>query len=170
MRGSQGYTRSHAAELDRHVVTVTYDIGCGRVNGFFTGGRAEVAAATTRLLAPVAGLGPFTQVDIPIVGTDNFEFMIEGVANLVANQEPASYGPNYHARSDTFDKCDTRELKLNSASAAALVYGFARDQQSFARQTRAQVEELMRTTDLPDQMRTFNVWADWEQGRRGRAR
>jgi carboxypeptidase Q len=152
------------------VVTVTYDIGCGRVTGFFTGGRPEVAAATTRLLAPVAGLGPFTQVDIPIVGTDNFDFMIEGVATLVANQEPASYGPNYHARSDTFDKCDTRELRLNSASAAALVYGFAQDQQSLARQTRAQIEELMRTTDLPDQMRTFNVWADWEQARRGRAR
>lgn len=170
LRGSQGYAKSHAAELDRHVVTVTYDIGCGRVTGFFTGGRPEVAAATTRLLAPVAGLGPFTQVDIPIVGTDNFDFMIEGVATLVANQEPASYGPNYHARSDTFDKCDTRELRLNSASAAALVYGFAQDQQSLARQTRAQIEELMRTTDLPDQMRTFNVWADWEQARRGRTR
>ncbi|HJU88977.1 MAG TPA: M28 family peptidase [Gemmatimonadaceae bacterium] len=170
LKGSLGYAKSHAAELDKHVVTLTYDIGCGRVIGFFTGGRPEVAAATTRLLAPVTGIGPFTQIDIPIVGTDNFDFMMEGVANLVANQESAQYGPNYHARSDTFDKCDTREVKLNAASAAALVYGFAQDDQTLPRQTRAQVEELIRTTDLRDQMVTFNVWTDWEQGKRGRSR
>ena len=54
----------------------------------------------------MAGLGPFTQVNVPIVGTDNYDFMMQGVANLVANQESANYGPNYHARSDEFGQAD----------------------------------------------------------------
>lgn len=166
--GSMGYAASHAAELDKHIVTTTLDIGCGRVTGFFTGGRPEVAAATDRMLRPVAGLGPFVQIDVPIVGTDNFDFMIQGVANLVANQEPAAYGPNYHARSDTFDKCDITQLRLNTVVAAALTYGFAQDPVQLARSTRAQIEELMRTTDLAQQMKTFNVWEGWEKGTRGR--
>jgi hypothetical protein len=168
--GSMGYAKMHAAELDKHVVTNTFDIGCGRVIGFFTGGRPALARATERLLAPVAGLGPFTQLDIPIVGTDNFDFMMEGVANLVANQAPAEYGPNYHARSDTYDKCDTTQLRLNTVIAAALTYGFAQDATPFARATRAQIEELVRTTDLEQQMKTFNVWDGWAAGTRGRAR
>ncbi|HEX7243914.1 MAG TPA: M20/M25/M40 family metallo-hydrolase [Longimicrobiaceae bacterium] len=170
MIGSWGYTRSHAAELDRHVMASSFDIGCGRITGFFTGGRPEVAAATDRALAPIAGLGPFTQVDQPIVGTDNFDFMLEGVANLVANQEPAEYGPNYHARSDEFHRCDPQQLRLNTAVAAALAYGFASDPASFPRHTRADLEALMRRTDLEQQMRSMGVWEEWAAGRRGRTR
>ena len=96
--GSFGYTLSHADELDQHVMASAYDIGTGRITGFFTGGRADMLAPLARALAPVAGLGPFTPVNAPIVGTDNYDFMMQGVANLVANQESANYGPNYHAR------------------------------------------------------------------------
>src|SRR4029078_12617616 len=39
MRGSFGYVREHAAELDRHVVAGAVDIGCGRVTRFFTNRR-----------------------------------------------------------------------------------------------------------------------------------
>jgi len=53
-------------------------------------------------VVPGQGLGPFTQVDVPIVGTDNYDFMMEGIGNLVGNQEPANYGPNDHAATDTF--------------------------------------------------------------------
>ena len=45
-------------------------------------------------LQPVAGLGPFTQVNVPLVGTDNFDFMMEGVPNLIAAQADANYASN----------------------------------------------------------------------------
>ena len=61
--------------------------------------------------------------DVPIVGTDNHDFMMQGVANLVANQESADYGPNYHARSDEFGRADLRQLRLNAAIAAAVTWG-----------------------------------------------
>jgi Zn-dependent M28 family amino/carboxypeptidase len=168
MYGSAGYTRSHEAELDKHVMASSFDIGCGRITGFFTGGRPELPALVDRALEPVKGLGPFTQVDVPIVGTDNFDFMLHGVPNLVANQEPALYGPNYHARSDELDKCDPRQLRLNAAITGALAYGFAQMDAKLPRQSRAQVEELVRTTDLGQQMKTFNLYDDWSAGKRGR--
>jgi len=166
--GSWGYVKTHRDELDRHVIDSSYDIGSGRINGFFTGGRPEIAAAVDRVLAPVRGLGPFTQVDVPIVGTDNFDFMMEGIANLVGNQEAANYGPNYHAATDTFDKVDPRQLRLNAAIVGAVTLGFAELDASWTRQSRGQIEALIDSTDLGQQMRTFGVWDGWAGGERGR--
>jgi carboxypeptidase Q len=168
--GSWGYTKTHEAELERHVMAASFDIGCGRINGFFTGGRPELPALVDRALEPVKGLGPFTQVDVPIVGTDNFDFMMHGVPNLVANQEPALYGPNYHARSDELDKCDGLQVRLNAAIVAALTYGFAQMDSKLPRHSRAQIDTLARTTDLIPQMKSFNVYEEWAAGKRGRTK
>ncbi len=167
LNGSYGYTLSHAAEMDRHVMASSYDIGTGRITGFFTGGRSELIPALEQALLPVASLGPFTHINVPIVGTDNYDFMMQGVANLVANQESANYGPNYHARSDVFERADTRQLRLNAAIAAATTWGFATLDFSVPRQTARQVDSLVRNTDLADQMRAFNVYEAWEAGKRG---
>ena len=168
MIGSWAYANSHADELDRHVMAGSVDIGSGRITGFFTGGRPDVAAAVDRALQPVAGLGPFEQVDIPVVGTDNFDFMIEGVANVVANQEDANYGPTYHATSDTFDKVDLRQLHLNAAIVATVVLEFANMDVTWTRQGREEIQTLIDGTDLGKDMRTFGMMDDWQAGRRGR--
>ncbi len=166
--GSWGYARTHADELDRHVMASSYDIGSGRITGYFTGGRPEIAAAVEQALQPVRGLGPFTQIDVPIVGTDNYDFMMEGIGNLVANQEPATYGPNYHAATDTFDKVDQRQMRLNAAIAAAVTLGFAKMDVDWSRQSREQVQTLIDSTDLGDQMKTFGLWEGWTSSERGR--
>lgn len=168
MIGSWGYVKAHRAELDRHVMALALDIGSGRITGFFTGGRPELLPAVARALAPVTGLGPFRQVDEPIVGTDNFDFMLEGIANLVANQESANYGPNYHARSDTYDKVDLRQLRLNAAITAAAIWGIADQDLGWSRQDAAAVERLVETTSLGQQMRSMGVYQDWVEGERGR--
>ena len=165
--GSAGYVRAHAAELDRHAMTLTFDIGCGRITGFFTGGRPDVVSATTRALAPVAGYGPFVQVDQPIVGTDNFDFMLAGVPNLVANQEPATYGPNYHARSDEFAQCDLHQLRQNAQIAAAVVWDAASAPTRLPRQTSAQIADLFKRTDLAQQMVAMGGWDEYVRGERG---
>ena len=166
--GSMGYTLSHETELDNHVVAMSFDIGCGLINGFFTGGRPEILPAVEKAIEPVKGLGPFALIDIPIVGTDNFDFMMQGVANLVGSHESASYGPNYHAESDQFAECDQHSLRLNSAIIAAVTLGFANNEVSWSRQSREEIERLIAATDLEQQMRSFNVWRDWEVGKRGR--
>ncbi len=168
MQGSWEYAKAHAAELDRHVMAASFDIGSGRITGFFTNGRPELHDVVAKSLTAVAGLGPFAQLSEPVVGTDNYDFMMEGVANLVANQESANYGPNYHARSDTFEKVDLRQLKQNAAIVAALTWGFATADVTWSRQSRKQVEAIVEGTSLKPQMIGMDLWNDWVAGRRGR--
>ena len=166
--GSWKYTEQHEAELDNHIVAASFDIGSGRTTGFFTGGRPELVPMVDDYLTPVAGLGPFHQIDVPLVGTDNFDFMIEGVPNLIANQSDANYASNYHAESDTFDKVDQQQLRLNSVIAAAVIWGFANDTARLPRQSHEEIEALIGSTDLEQQMKNFAVWDGWADGTRGR--
>ena len=58
-------------------------------------------------------------------GTDNFDFLLEGVPTLVANQEEGNYLVNYHATSDTFDKVDIPQLKKHTAEMTVVAFGMA---------------------------------------------
>lgn len=169
--GSWDYTKEYEAEMGKHIMALSVDIGSGPITGFFTNGRAELIAAVDEVLKPVAALGDFTQVNVPIVGTDNFDFMLQGVGNLVANHKPALYGPNYHAASDTYDKVDLKALKINSAIVGALALGFANldeEKITWKQQTRQEIQSLFEETKLEYTMRMFNVWESWMSGARGR--
>ena len=169
MYGSWGYATRHRAELDRHVAAVIFDTGTGRITGFSMGGRDDLRAALAPALAPVAGYDASHHTNDAFVGTDNFDFLLGGVPNLVADQDPANYMENYHAASDTFDKADLRELKINAAVAAAVVWGLADAPSRAPRQDRAEIEALLGRTGLTAQMKTFGLWNAWEKKERGRA-
>ena len=56
-------------------------------------------------------------------------------------QDEANYLPNYHAASDTFDKVDMRELKINTVIAAVTAWGVAdRAEPLGKRLSRAEIE------------------------------
>ena len=112
-------------ELDAHVAVLIHDIGDGKVVGYFTNGRPELDAPVRAALAPVAGWGADDTNDEAILGTDNFDFLLEGVPNLIAIQETERYLADYHASSDTFDKVDLDLAKRNAAVAAVAVLGLA---------------------------------------------
>jgi carboxypeptidase Q len=166
--GSAGYVRSHARELDDHVLAVTFDIGSGRTRGFYLNGREDLRDPVARALEAAAGLGAATHPLDGIDGTDNFDFLLEGIPNLVAEQDSTDYLPNYHAESDTFDKVNAREARANEAIAAVLLYGIAEAPgRAGKRQTREEVERLLAATHLDEQMKAFDQWDDWVKGRRG---
>ncbi len=166
--GSWAYTKKHSKAMDEHIMAISVDIGSGDIVGFFTNGRDELIPAVDQLLKPVQALSDFTNLNAPIVGTDNFDFMLEGVPNLVAIHKPASYGTNYHAASDTFDKVDIKALKRNSAIIATLLLGLANDGLQWPRQSRAEIQAMFDRFDLEYTMRMFNVWEGWISGERGR--
>ena len=155
MIGSWRYTQQHAAELDQTVLAASFDIGTGDIVGFFTGGRPEVLAAVNEALAPVRHATAWQHADVPVVGTDNYDFMMQGVPNLVALQASANYGPNYHAASDTFDKADTVAMRRNAAIAAAVTWHWANAAQVPRRHSMAEVEALVERTNLTQQMRSM---------------
>ena len=166
--GSWNYTRSHLDEMDGHVMSCSLDTGSGRITGFITGGREELIEPLKKVLKPVEGLGPFQYINIPLVGTDTYDFMMQGVANIMPDQEPGDYGLDYHAESDTFDKVDLRQLKLNSAIMAAFALGFTDIDVTWKRQTRAEIQKLIDSTNLKEQMDTLGQYPGWLDGSRGR--
>jgi carboxypeptidase Q len=168
MLGSEAYVERHAAELDRHVAMVTFDTGSGRTVGFYLNGRAELRKPVDGALAAVAGLAAPDDALEAIDGTDNFDFLLSGVPNLVAKQDWKPYLPNYHAESDVFDWVNGREARANEAVAAALVWGLAESLDPPAnRQTRSEVEKLLKDTQLDEQMKAFGQWEAWVAGKRG---
>ena len=118
----------------------------------------------------MAGLGVAENPPDALDGADNFDFLLAGVPNLVANQDAIPYLPDYHAESDTFEHVNQREAQTNAAIATALVWRLAEDPERFGRRlTRAEVDKQIVDTKLVDiQMKAFGQWDDWAAGRRSR--
>jgi Zn-dependent M28 family amino/carboxypeptidase len=171
MIGSRAYVRTHRAELDKNIGMVVFDSGTGRTTGFSLGGRKDLVTAATALLAPLHQFGAAEVTTDADSGTDNFDFLLEGVPTFNANQEEANYLINYHAQSDTFDKVDLPQLKKHVAEAAELSFALAnRPEPLGSRLNRAQVEQTLRETGLDKQMRMMGIWQAWERGERGRTK
>ena len=170
MLGSWAYMRAHRNELDHTDAAIIFDEGSGRVTGFSLGGRGDLQSEVLRqALAPVSSWGVSHFTDDAILGTDNLDFLLEGVPNLVANQEEANYVVNYHASSDTFDKVNLLNLKLNTAVASVLAFSLAEFATPLGpRLTRSQIGALLEKTGLDSQLKTLQVWRYWENGQRGR--
>jgi carboxypeptidase Q len=169
MLGSWAYVRAHRAEMDRVAAAIAIDEGIGRITGFSLGGRRDTEAALRKILQPVESWGVTQHTADAIWGTDHFDFMLEGVPTLVANQDAANYMVNYHAASDTLDKVDIRDVKLNTAIIAITAFGIAESAEKFGpRQSRAEVEAMMKQTGLAQQLQGVGAWSMWESGARGR--
>ncbi len=167
--GSAAYVRAHKNELDNIVAEVVLDEGSGPITGFSTGGRKDVDTALVPMVQPFAQWKATEVTNDATVGTDNFDFMMEGVPTLLPNQSEANYLINYHASSDTFDKVDFAQLKKNEAMAAELILELANAPERIGpRYTRAQIEATFPETHLDDQMKGFGMWEDWASGTRGR--
>jgi carboxypeptidase Q len=168
MWGSAGYVERHKSELGKHAAVIVFDIGSGRTTGFYVSGRPELRVVTARALSVFPGLTAKAHPLDGIDGTDNFDFLLSGVPNLVAAQDPAPYLPNYHAESDVLEQVNVREAKRNDGLAAALVWWLANTHEPLPKQqTRAEVEKLLVQTKLVEQMQAFDQWEDWKAGKRG---
>jgi len=167
--GSFAYVKSHAAELDKIRGVIIFDSGSGRVPGYSLGGRRDTEAGLQQILKPLASWGVTEHTADASFGTDNFDFLLEGVPTFVANNEIANYLANYHAASDTFDKVDQRELKLNTVIAALTAWGIAdRAEPLGKRLSRAELDALVKDTGLDQQMKLLGYWEQWQTGARGR--
>jgi carboxypeptidase Q len=167
--GSRAYAHAHRAELDKMIAAVIFDSGVGRVTGFDVDGRKDFLPQLSEALEPLKAIGPMTYTFDAAGDTDDMDFMLEGVPALVANQDEANYMLNYHAASDTFDKVDFGELKKNVAVAAITAYALADAPVRLGhRQSRAEIEQVLKDTGLGKSMREQGSWPAWESGERGR--
>jgi hypothetical protein len=169
MVGSRAYVEAHRAELDRTIAAIVFDSGSGIVTGYSVPGRKDMIPALRDALVPLKPLGVNNLTDDAAIETDNFDFLLEGVPTLLPNQEIANYLPNYHSPTDTFGKVNIANLKKQTAIAAITAYALADDPQRIAaRQSRAEIEQLLQDTGLDRQMKLEGFWPEWQTGKRGR--
>lgn len=168
--GSLEYVKSHSAELDKIRAAIIFDNGIGRVTGYSLAGRHDIETGVRSVLQPLDSWNVNTHTfDASAGDTDNFDFLLEGVPTLVANQEEANYLPNYHAASDTFEKVDIQVLKRHTVIAALTAWGIAsRTELLGKRLSRSEIETQMKETGLDQQMKTLGYWDAWQSGARGR--
>jgi hypothetical protein len=170
MLGSHAYVLAHRNELDKAAGVLVFDSGTGKVTGFSLGGRKDVLPAATNLVAPLKRFDAAMLTTDAEWGTDHFDFMLEGVPTMVANQQEANYLINYHASSDTFDKVDMPQLKKHVAEAAEVAFGMADAPERIGpRLTHTQIEQTMHETHLDDLMKTFGMWEAWQERKLGRS-
>lgn len=169
MYGSWAYARAHRAELDNFSAVVIFDHFTGRTTGFSLAGRPDIEPAVREVLAPIASWDVVHHDTEPVFDTDNFDFLLEGVPTLVALQNEEELMQHYHAATDTADKIDFRSLHMNAAIAATTVYGLSeRDGRLGKRFARAEIEHVIRSSSLLQDMRDVGIWPMWERRERGR--
>lgn len=172
MIGSRAYAAAHKNELDKAGGVAVIDGGIGAVTGFTLGGRKDIAAAIAGIVAPLQQFNATTLVTNDIEwGTDHYDFLLEGVPTLVAVQQEGNYLENYHATSDTYDKVDFSQLKKHVAEMTVVTYGIANLPERIGpRLTRADIEKTFVETHSDGFMKKMGIWAEWESGKRGRAK
>ena len=169
MLGSAAYARTHRSELDKMIAAIVFDAGSGKADGYLVSGRTDIVAGLREDLQPAAPLKSGNISTDAELGTDNFDFLLEGVPTLIADQEPANYMLNYHATSDTLDKVDLAQVKKNAALAAITTYAIADAPLPLGkRQSRPEIEQLLKQTHLWDQMQEWGFLQFWVDGIRGR--
>jgi hypothetical protein len=153
MLGSWAYVRAHRNELDRARAAIFFLGGAHRVTGYMLGGRRDIEAGLREAMKPIESWGVGNNAFGASISESDFDFLLEGVPIF----------------SEALDHLGIQELKRNTAIAAVTVFGIAERAEAVGpRQSRAEIESLLKTMGLDEQMKLAGLWPLWESGERGR--
>jgi hypothetical protein len=168
--GFWAYVRAHRDELDQARAAVFFADGAERFGAYMLSRRQDIEAGLREVMKPIES---WKVIPLPFeasILSPDFDFLLEGVPTLVANQHlthpQPSVAPTF---SEELDKLDVPELKRNTAIAAVTAFGIAeRTAPLGPRQSRADIGALLKASGLEQQMKTAGLWPLWESGERGR--
>ncbi|PYT98628.1 MAG: hypothetical protein DMG38_14740 [Acidobacteria bacterium] len=123
--GSRAYVEQHHAELDKIRAVINTDSGAQAVLGLQLNGRQDLAAATKKLLKPLAPLGADGVYMDADFDSDHESFMVAGVPAYALRVERGDYDVRHHTIVDTFEKIDPSLLGIHTAVMAVLGCQFA---------------------------------------------
>jgi Zn-dependent M28 family amino/carboxypeptidase len=165
---SWAYVRLHRDELDRARGSIIFDSGCTEVAGYILNGRHDIERGMRDAMKPIDSLGAGNFFWEAVLG-DNFDFLLEGVPTATTIQVKVGYvhDPAYEA--STFDQNEIAGLKRNTAVVAITAFGIAERAEPLGpRQSRSEIESLLKATGLDERMKVTGLWPLWESGQRGR--
>ena len=171
MVGSWAYARAHREELDRTSAAILFDRGIGTVSGYSLGGRKDALAPVREALEPLAPLGVKDFTLGASIDADRLDFILEGILALEPNQSAKAATNHHQATPDTAGRVDIPALKRQAGIAAITTYALADTSEPIVpRQSRAEIERLLKDTGLSKWMKGEGLWSAWESGERGRKR
>ncbi len=169
MPGSWAYVRSHRTELDYARAAIVLGSECLRVTGYDLNGRRDIESGIREAMKPIESFGVGQYQFGLFLGTDAFDFLVEGVPTVTALQVPRTYNFDSTDAAGTPDKIDIAVLKRNTAIVAVTAFGIAeRAAPVGRRQSRSQIGSLLKATGLEQFMKGTSLWPLWESGERGR--
>jgi hypothetical protein len=166
--GAWAYVHSHRAELDHSRAAILSHSNCLQVRGYSTNGRHDLESGLREAMKPIESLKANQLVFDATTGTDDFDFLLEGVPTLSALEiQQVSIDYTIHDRSPT--SVDLNTLKHNIAVVAVTAFGIAeRTAPIGPRQSRAEIETLLEKLGEDMQMKMTDTWKQWQSGARGR--
>jgi len=169
MLGSWAYVRAHRAELDHARTAIIFYSGCRRVTGYSVDGRSDIEAGLRDAMKPIESLGAAHFVLGTKTGTDDFDFLLEGVPTMSAFPVLMPVSVDSPMPPPNSGKSQLADLKHNIAVVAVTAFGIAeRTEPIGPRQSRADIETLLEKLGVDVQMKIDGLWPLWESGERGR--
>ena len=170
MDGAWTYVRMHRNELDHASGAIIFAAAAHPVTGFALNGRRDIEAGVREAMDPIYAMGVTHHTFDAPLEKYSLDFMLEGIPTLVApSQETSRQLTDIVAAAHQADKIDIQELKRNAAIAAVAAFGIAEHAEPIGpRQSRAEIESLLKATGLEEQMKSADLWLQWESGQRGR--
>jgi hypothetical protein len=167
--GSWSYARAFRKDLERTSTGIISRSTCLKITGFSLNGRHDLEPGVRESMKPIESLGANHYFFGASVGTDNFDFLLEGVPTVTAINAETSNVTDFVSPLGTPDKIAIGDLKRNAAIVAVTALGIAERAEPIGpRQSRAEIESLLRASGLEQQMKTTDLWQLWESGERGR--
>jgi hypothetical protein len=164
---SWAYVRAHRSELDQARAAIVVWSDCRRVTSYLLNGRPELEPSVREATKPIESFGAGHFGFRASGGTDDFDFLLEGVPTLTTLSELTTISVD--APPPPRPPLNIADLKRNAALVAVTAFGIAeRAVPPGPRQTRAEVESSLRTLGLDSQMKDAGLWPLWESGERGR--
>jgi hypothetical protein len=168
MISSWAYVRAHRNELDRARAAIFFLGGAHRMTGYMLGGRRDIEAGLREAMKPIESWGVGNNAFGASIYESDFDFLLEGVPTALADEGVRS-PRRIPIFSEALKNLDLQELKRNTAIAAVTVFGIAERVEAIGpRQSRAEIESLLKTIDLDEEMKLAGLWPLWESGERGR--
>jgi hypothetical protein len=163
------YVQTHRSELDHASAVIILASGTSPVTGVVLNGRRDIEPGLREALQPIYAMGVTHHTYDAPFDRYSLSYLLEGIPTLIM---PSSDTGDRHVSSTysrSIEPQELMELKRNTAIAAVAAFGIAERAELLGhRQTRAEIELLLKTTRLDELMKSRRLWDDWESGRIGR--
>jgi Iap family predicted aminopeptidase len=158
--GSRAYTEAHLAELEKCVAVINTDNGAGHPKGWKVEGRKDLLAAMQPISdSLLKGMGAADLSLETTYDTDHGPFMLHGIPALDQEVDMSHYMEVHHKPSDTYDKVDPVDFKVDVAIVAVTAYAIVQDPKAIAPHIdHAAVGEIVKTAGLEDMLKDAGLW------------